>query len=491
MPTPSPSGTRHPPARPASAMSVLAALLDRSVERMAEAAADARLFDREAIREASDVWDNNLFPLFRAASTSRAGERDRRATAVLEWMAGLGERRRTWMTEQAAVAGYDIAPLLPPPEPYVPGRDYRGHVMAPQRRLTPRNVDELLPDYDLATASVRHLRVERAGTRLTAFLQLAVGREFAVEESAPPALLNVWLDDVTDAAFDLSDTRGAILDPGTRETGISLGPAGRLRAAGGEYYVDDRSWYLSAAGRRADAVTPPRTDGSDRLRRPPDGELGSDAHAAATLLRRAMWELRSVRYAEHAGRVPVLALCHAFSGAGGAILAAGSRRGARREAAFREVMRTWLDRSDPALTRWLATVLRHDVGRPDLIGTLRLPERTIPSLTAGPPASGPPEQAALVMTSWTAAHADHGTERPAAAQLQLALPPRPGENPAGPWRLRTVGCTEPDAFHLRTDAFQGSGALVQVGTPTAACSLGLHQGALLIATGTGWSASAH
>ncbi|MEU2655979.1 hypothetical protein ABZ615_11705 [Streptomyces sp. NPDC007325] len=94
--------------RPAPATSVLAALLDRSLDQMTDAAAGVRLFDREAIRAASDVWDNNLFPLFWAASTSNAGERERRATAAVEWMAGLGERRRVWMTEQAAIAGYDI-----------------------------------------------------------------------------------------------------------------------------------------------------------------------------------------------------------------------------------------------------------------------------------------------------------------------------------------------------------------------------------------------
>ncbi|MFE1273420.1 hypothetical protein [Streptomyces sp. NPDC058758] len=74
MVLPAPPSSRPPrsPARPESAAYVLAALLDRSLARMAEAAADVRLFDREAIRTASDVWDNNLFPLFWAASTSSA-----------------------------------------------------------------------------------------------------------------------------------------------------------------------------------------------------------------------------------------------------------------------------------------------------------------------------------------------------------------------------------------------------------------------------------
>ncbi|WP_128981407.1 hypothetical protein [Streptomyces roseicoloratus] len=471
-------------------MAVLTALLDRSLDQMAAAAADARLFDREAIRAASDVWDNNLFPLFWAAGTSRAGERERRAATVLEWMAGLGERRRVWMTEQAAIAGYDIESLLPPARPDTPGRDYRGHVMAPQYRLTRQNVDELVPDYDLAAASVRHLRVERAGTCLTAFLQLVVDRKFAVDEPAPPALLDVWLDGITDISFGLSHTRGVILDAEVRGVGISLGPGGRLRAAGGEYRLDDRSWHLSAAGRRADAVIPPRTSRSGRRRRPPGGDLGPDAHAAAALLHRAMLELRSVRYAERADRVPVRDLCRAFSGAGEAILAAGSQRGARRrEAAFQDVIRAWAGQGGPDITRWLAAVLREHEGRPDIVEAPQVPERIPPSLADGSPVSGTPSQAALVMAAWTAAHTDYQTERPAAAQLQLALPPRAHEDSSGPWRLRTVGCTEPNSFHLRTGAFRGAGPFVQVGKPTAACSLDLHQGALRVAAGDGWSAS--
>ncbi|MCY0926888.1 hypothetical protein OTB20_11875 [Streptomyces sp. H27-H1] len=49
---------------------------------------------------------------------------------------------------------------------------------------------DLACDYELETATVRHLRVERAGTRLTAFLQLAVARTYASDESAraQPAL---------------------------------------------------------------------------------------------------------------------------------------------------------------------------------------------------------------------------------------------------------------------------------------------------------------
>ncbi|WP_189953638.1 hypothetical protein [Streptomyces roseolus] len=266
-PAPPPSGAPRPTTHPASAVTVLVALLDRSVERMAEAAADVRLFDREAIREAADVWDNNLFPLFWAVSAARAGERERRAAAVLEWMAGLGERRRAWMTEQAAVAGYDAAAFLPAPdEPYAPGRDYRGHVMAPQGRLTREKAEELAADYDLATATVRHLSVERAGSRLTAFLEVVADRRFAVEEPVPPALLDVWLDGVTDADFASPGDGGVILDVGPPGIGIVLG-GGRLRAARGLYHPDDRSWHLSAAARTRSPLPAPTGRGGRVARR--------------------------------------------------------------------------------------------------------------------------------------------------------------------------------------------------------------------------------
>ncbi|MFJ5711665.1 hypothetical protein [Streptomyces sp. NPDC093105] len=489
--SPAPDAPRSP-TRSASAVSVLAALLDRSVARMAEAAADVRLFDREAIREAADVWDNNLFPLFWAVTAASAGERERRAVTVLEWMAGLGERRRAWMAEQAAVAGHDVAALLRPRPagPRSPGRDYLGHVMAPQVPLTREHVAEASADYDLATATVRHLTVERAGSRLTAFLQLVVDRGFAVEEPAPPALLNVWLDGVGDVDFVPSGTGGVTLDAGSREIRVFLDGSGLLRAAGGECHLDDRSWHLSAAGRRADAVTPPRTGRSGRPRQPPGGDLGSDARAAATLLRRVMWELRSVRYPEQADRVPVLGLCRAFSGAGEAILAAGAHVDAgSREAAFREVIRGWAAQGGPRLAHWFARVLGREAGRTDLIEAPWAGDRTPTSLAAGSPVCGTPSRAALVMASWTAAHTDHRVERPAAAQLQLALPPRPDAVAPGRWRLRTVSCVEPEAFRLRTAAFGGEGPLAPVGTPTAACGLDLHQGALRVTAEDGWSAS--
>ncbi|WP_327421179.1 hypothetical protein OG763_10030 [Streptomyces sp. NBC_01230] len=179
-------------------------------------------------------------------------------------------------------------------------------------------IPDLAFDYDLSSATVHHLRVDRAGTHLTAFLQLAVVRTFATDESAStqPALLQLALEDLIEVAFDFRDTQGAVLDPAADEIAISVGAGGRFRAASAECHPDDRSWYLSAAGRRTDAVTPPRTDQPSALPRPPVGKLGADAEAAAVLLHHSMLEIRSVGYAARADHVPARGLCEAFPGAG-------------------------------------------------------------------------------------------------------------------------------------------------------------------------------
>jgi hypothetical protein len=88
------------------------------------------------------------------------------------------------------------------------------------------------------------------------------------------------------------------------------------------------------------------------------------------------------------------------------------------------------------------------------------------------------------MAAWTAAHDDHGAQRPATAQLLLALPPRPGARPPAAWRLRAVSCAPPDDFRLHTRAFCGTGPLTRVGQPTSAGGIDLHHGALSVVPGT-------
>ncbi|MCF6467612.1 hypothetical protein FAF44_04190 [Nonomuraea sp. MG754425] len=85
--------------------------------------------------------------------------------------------RRTWMVEQSAIAGYDLEPLLSAPaETDHHHRDYRGVVRPPTVALTTEVALGIGVDYDLATAEVRSLVLERIGTRLTGTLAVAVSR---------------------------------------------------------------------------------------------------------------------------------------------------------------------------------------------------------------------------------------------------------------------------------------------------------------------------
>ncbi|MFE7639289.1 hypothetical protein ACFU7Z_35145 [Kitasatospora sp. NPDC057518] len=220
----------------------MGALLDRSLVQIADAAADARCFDRETIHMAADVWDNNTFPLFRAATAGTRGGRERRSLAALEWMAGLGEDRRTWMIEQAAAAGHSLDGLLTSGKPSTPGRDYLGQVMAPVMSLTAHAAESLAADYDLSSAEVRHLRIERAGSRLVGQLELAVTRSYPVDDGTPAesATLNIWLRDITEVRFDSDDARGAVLGARADGVSIALGARGILCAATADHCPDDR-----------------------------------------------------------------------------------------------------------------------------------------------------------------------------------------------------------------------------------------------------------
>ncbi|GAB3155492.1 hypothetical protein [Microbispora hainanensis] len=91
--------------RRGTALPALGSLLDRSLVQIAEAS-DARTYDRRTINEVADVWDNNTFPLFHAATARTSIGRERRARAALIWMADFGPERRSRMVEQAAAAGH-------------------------------------------------------------------------------------------------------------------------------------------------------------------------------------------------------------------------------------------------------------------------------------------------------------------------------------------------------------------------------------------------
>lgn len=459
--------------RQGPAVAALGALLDRSLVLISDASADARSFDRETIRRAADVWDNNTLPLFRAATGRTRTERERRALEALEWMACLGGARRSWMLEQASAAGHPLGELLAPAKPHVPGRDYLGRVMARVMQVTQQTAESLAADYDLPSAEVRRLQVERAGSRLDAHLELAVPRSYPFDGGASPetATLDVRLRDVHEVRFDSRDARGAALRPDTDGVAIGIGDGGVIRAAAADLHPDDRCWHLSAAGRRADATTPPRDSQPARAAAPQDGHLGANATAAATVLHRAMLEIRTVRYAAHAHRVPLHDFHRAFAGAGEAVLSAGANRlPDRREAAFDRLIETWARRGGPALADWFAEVLSEPTHPPRFLAALLAEARARPVAVAvavaaadapqqpapGPAAVPAPRKAELRLAAYTAAHTRYGTPNDASVLLHLAVDPDPESAEDVPWYMRAMQGADPAHFRLRTEAFRGA-----------------------------------
>ncbi|MBA9007959.1 hypothetical protein [Thermomonospora cellulosilytica] len=463
--------------------------------QIAEAAADARVFDRETVRTVADVWDNNTFPLFRVAVTGTRRGRERRARASLEWMAAAGAQRREWMVEQAAAAGYRLEPLLSPRrEDAGHGRDYRGEVMPRPVPLTGEAVRYLEADYDLAGAEVRALQVERVRTRLVGSVIVAAGRRFSTgAENGPGELaeLHLWLEEVTEVRFDSRDVSPVAVSVEPGGIAVSIGSRGIVRAHTATVCCDDSYWHLSTAGREADRRTPPREGRTDNAHPVRDSRrLGGAALVAATVLREAMWEIRSVRYPEYAGQVPVSAFCRVFAGAGSAVLAAGGHlRASRREEAFRRLMEEWIDRADPLMKRWFAQRLRSAADRTRLSeGTRSWLEQLASHLDSLPqpdpkPGRRRPTRAELRLASYTAAHDRYGSAKEASATVNLALPPAPGQAPDAPWHLRSLKIGGTGRFRLRTTAFHGPGDLHMVVDQGAVRSFTLYGNAFTVTAG--------
>ncbi|WP_214106775.1 hypothetical protein [Acrocarpospora catenulata] len=449
-------------------------MLDRSLVQIAEASADARVYDRHTIRKVSDVWDNNTFPLFHAATALTSTGRERRARAALIWMADLGLARRKWMVEQAEAAGCPLEQVLPPPsvEP-LHSRDYQGRVRPRFMPLTAENTVDLGADYDLAAAQVRTLLLERVGTQLTGSLVLAAPRRYGDRQVGGPSELHLWLEDVTEVRFDSHDRTGVALDHGTEGLVIGVGADGRLRATSGTAYPEDRTWHLSTAGRAADQRTPPR---EERTRRKPERQRPRPEGAAlvaATILYFVMLEIRMVRYAHLADRIPVRLLASALADAGTDILAAGARRGSRRERAFRNLVESWIENAGPPLTSWFTDPLRHLASAERLpdgtkawIEEITAPEQTpTPLVTAL--ASDLPIEGELRLAKYTAT----------SALVHLAHPPTE-DSTNQRWRLRAYEVGDVSRFRLRADAFDGPHGLRTVGEPPSVESLILGPDAL-------------
>ncbi|MFJ9555286.1 hypothetical protein ACIRPH_15815 [Nocardiopsis sp. NPDC101807] len=451
------------PGRAGTALAALGALLDRSIAQIADAAHDARTFDRETVRAVSDVWDNNTLPLFRAATGRSARERERRAREALEWMARLGPERRAWMAEQTAAAGYriDVLARPVPARPDTPYRDYRGEVCPVPSRLTPQTAAELSEDYALDAATVRHLRIERAGARLGAFLTLELVRSYDAGESASPArpTLDVELEDLAGVDLDTCEGAGARLEPASSGVEIGLGARGVLRARSASSMIDDHSWHLSAAGRRADGTIPRRGERSRSGGPPGRGRLGSSAHGAAVFLIGAMMMIRSVRYPREAARVPLEAYCRALAGAGGDVLRVGALPARRRESAFRSLVAQWLRRGGTELAPDWRRLLG---GMPDARDLARGVREELVAGGGVPHARVPageavdlPEPVGLRMVSFTAGHTAWRTRHDASALVHVAVPSGEG----APWRLRALEAADPVRLRVRNGAFDGTGPL--------------------------------
>ncbi|WP_055481354.1 hypothetical protein [Sphaerimonospora mesophila] len=469
--------------RTEAALDALGSLLDRSLVQITAASADARTYDRRTIYKVADVWDNNTFPLFHATTAPISIARERRARAALAWMARFGPERRNWMIEQAEAAGRPLERLLPPPvaEP-MRSRDYRGLVTPPFMPLTAEAALELGTDYDLATTEISALHLERGGTRLIGSVVLAAPRRYEAGVWADqPPWLHLSLEDVTDVRFDSGDLTGVTLDHETGGIVIGLGAGGRLRATGGTVYVSDQAWHLSTAGRAADQRTPPRDQQSRRSperRRPlPEGA----ALVAATIVHSMMLQIRMVRYAEEAARVPVRLLARTIAGAGTDIIAAGALRGDRREMAFRDLVETWITRGGPALSPWFADRLADSKPLPDTTG------KWIDGLTAAGaalpefvPAPAPPlpAKAELRLAEYTAARLPYRGPQDPSALVLLAHPAGEQDPPDRPWRLRALKVDGVSRFRLRTDAFDRSLALRTAGEKPSVESLVLGHDAL-------------
>lgn len=308
-------------------------MLDRSFELIAAASEDARRFDRPLIARVSDVWDNNTRPFFGAA-VARGSRRTELAQSGIRWMADFGRERRQWVLDQAAAAGHPLT-LPPPSNPGGVQRDYRGRVRAPQLVVTQAVAAEIAGDYDLAAAQVQSLVVERSAEGLVGSLRVAVGRRFEIgQDGAPAADLDLRFDGIDELRFDLGDSVGITLDGE-----VTIGDGGVLRADRVTAWIDDLWWHLSAAGKAVDALIPegPSAQPSD----PEVGPIGGTAVLAATLLRRAMVEIRMIRSAAYADKVPVHRIAQAFRGAGAAVVSAGAVRWGR-EAAFRRLVERWI-----------------------------------------------------------------------------------------------------------------------------------------------------
>ncbi len=346
------------------AAGALAALLDQSVVAMAAKGAPGPAYDRPAVQDLADMWQEHLMPLFAVMLTRSERQREARARDLLAWMAGHGPVRRRVMLDLAAGAGLGLRHLMPwphdlpvaPPEytaerlalaglqtlrierdvlwPDGPAKDPRFDVDA-RRFLGPeplRRTPETVADWslrradhtgsDLTRATVTALRIERLAGQWAAAVELDVpaparsGAGFGWSEA-----LHVWVGGLTQATFDSADTEGLRLGDGE----VQIGAAGILRGADVTW---THAWF--------DLLTS-RGSGPVQWRWPRGA-----AAAAARALFQALLEIRMVGRHRVVAGVPLAALTATIAGAGRDLMRAG-----RDSAALATLAARWQARPGP------------------------------------------------------------------------------------------------------------------------------------------------
>ncbi|MFE1317654.1 hypothetical protein [Kitasatospora phosalacinea] len=442
--TPAAARARHP-----RTLLAFAALLDASIDRIAELAADAREFDRDEVYRLADVWDNNTYALFAAATAPTRWAREHRARRAVRWLADLGSRRRAWVVERTAAAGVPVERLLLPPGPEITHlRDWDGAVDTRFADLDPESAAWLAAEYDLPGAEFRRLAVERPGSGAPyARITFGLPRRYR-QVTHGPAELVLHITELTGLRFAGPDVAGLFPQVGPDGVVLGLGAGGELRGPAADFELTDPYWASSPTGRRYAAAHPERAEPRTRSARGPYWWALAPrgrAEEAARVLRAAMLAIRMVGHSGAVHRTPVGALAAGLSGAGRRILDAGAVRDrAGRDAAFRALTTEWLHRGGPDLVREV-----HD----RLPGDLFPAGHARPATTRPAPAPLRPAPSALLLLHHGAARHDPARPDPVVPsflQFQFA---QAAENPDAPWQLAGHHLEHPATLRLTLDAF--------------------------------------
>ncbi|MFC9693743.1 hypothetical protein ACFTSF_34645 [Kribbella sp. NPDC056951] len=412
-------------------------LLDQSWERIGSVSADARTFDRVVVNRIANLWDNNTSGLFVAACLRGAVRREEEADRCIRWMAEFEPDRYRWAIEHVGrPAGW---PLPAVASAAVSARDGAGVVWPAEQQLVSSVVAELAVDYQLETAKVTAVTVERTQARFEATVTLLAERRFATSQEEP-AELHVEFTDVEALWFEHNDRSGARFEWPDGKPSVAIGKHGVVRARSATVGIWDPEWYLSAAGRALDAILPvdvakrPSGWSEENLhRRRWDGRPAA-ARAAGVLVRDAMIFVRSTWSLSMAAITPIHEFAQAFAGAGSDIVAAGTSL--RREAAFRRLIDRWRAAGGDLLAPYFEQGLQ---GEPHL-----------------PQPSGPPDPQCQPLVIRYSTGASMLSGAPQGVTVLLA-------SPGTPWMRRRVHFDEPDEFAVRIEAFDADLAAAQRG----------------------------